>query len=282
MDKQKHSKWATIAMGVLSGILFLYVVFGYVLTRQLYASEPLNHVNITLRSQEKQQFVTAQSVLDELGEMTDTATVLSALDLSAIERKLKGVVNIEDAWVARSQKGNLNINVVPMRPVARVFNSTGYSYYINREGKKLQADAKYHCDVPIVTGNIDDGLLNAVDLLPVLQYVNGDSLWNSLTTSFKVDENHDLLLIPIIKGHVVNLGNPTDKNIADKFARLKTIYRDVLPHKGWQFYDTLSVKFRGQVVATRARKREATKDLQFEYVDAEEVSPDNMDTSPSA
>lgn len=268
-------------MGILSGILFLYILFGYVLTRQLYASERLAHINVTLESTGEQRFVTQQSVLDELELMPDTLTNLSHLDLSALERKLKGVVNIENASVARTQKGNLSINVVPMRPVARVFNASGYSYYINREGKKLQADTKYHCDVPIVTGNIDDGILNATELLDVLQYVNNDSLWNSLTSAFKVDKNHDLLLIPVVKGHVVNLGKPADKNIADKFARLKTMYRKVLPHKGWNYYDTLSVKFAGQVVATRAHKQESTKDLLFEYVDAEEVSPDNMDTSPT-
>ena len=42
--------------------------------------------------------------------------------------------------------------------------------------------------------------------------------------------------------------------IENKFARLKTMYKDVLPVKGWTYYDTISVKWRGQVVATRFKK----------------------------
>ena len=32
-------------------------------------------------------------------------------------------------------------------------------------------------------------------------------------------------------------------------------YREVLPVKGWNYYDTISVKWRGRVVATRREKK---------------------------
>ena len=67
------------------------------------------------------------------------------------------------------------------------------------------------------------------------------------------DRNHDIILVPVIRGHVVNFGDTS--MVDDKFLRLRTFYRKVLPTVGWQHYDTIAVKWRGQVVATRRHKR---------------------------
>jgi hypothetical protein len=43
--------------------------------------------------------------------------------------------------------------------------------------------------------------------------------------------------------------------IADKFSRLRKFYHEVMRIKGWDYYDTLSVKWRGRLVATRRTKK---------------------------
>lgn len=44
-------------------------------------------------------------------------------------------------------------------------------------------------------------------------------------------------------------------DLDDKFSRLMIAYKEVLPVKGWDFYDTLSVKWENQIVATRRSKK---------------------------
>lgn len=225
-------------------------------------------------------FVTVDGITSELGTLPTDTTLLADVDLRAIERKLDEVVNIETACVTRSQTGRIHIDVVPMIPVARIFSSDGSSYYINRAGKRLKADARYHVDVPVITGDLGrNGNVAAVDLIPLMNHIASDSLLNNLTTSLKVDPCGDVLLVPAIRGHVVNLGDPRDGNTADKFDRLLTIYRKVLPVKGWLYYDTISVKFAGQVVATKAKKRASRPIAAKELVDPEEDTLDNMLTT---
>lgn len=277
MSETKETKnRTTLVRGILSGVILLYLLFGLLVTDHLSASQKVKGVSITFNSRGQQNFITEEAVLNELQPLPTDTVFLRDVDFSEMESRLKNVVNIENARVNLTPQGTIKIDVTPVIPVARVFDTKGQSYYINRQGKKLVADSRYHVDVPVVMGNIDDSVVTARDLLPLINYINRDTLWNDLTTALKVEKNYDVLLVPRIRGHVVNLGNFHDRDYDNKFDRLFTIYHEVLPHKGWQFYDTISVKFAGQVVATRSIKRSAPAGMLHELVDSEEVDIANM------
>ena len=91
------------------------------------------------------------------------------------------------------------------------------------------------------------------------------------------DRNHDIILVPVIRGHVVNFGDTS--LIADKFARIKSFYNNVMPVKGWDYYESLSVKWRGQIVATRYDKPQASELYLATNEDYNEVT-DSMLTTP--
>ena len=69
----------------------------------------------------------------------------------------------------------------------------------------------------------------------------------------KVDKSNDIILVPIVRGQVINFGTPDD--FKSKFHRLERMYAEVMPVKGWNYYDTISVKWNRQIVATRRQKR---------------------------
>lgn len=272
----KNRGRGNLIRGILSGFLLLYLCFAFLITDYIKANSHIGKVNVSIISSDSQNFITPENALSELGTIPTDSDYVNDINLSAMEHSLKSLVNIETAEVARTVKGNIDIQIRPMIPVARVFDNTGLSYYVNRSGKKLRADIKYHADVPIIYGNIKDSGVSAKNLLPILQYIANDSVLNGLTSALKVDKNNDVLLIPEIKGHIVNLGDCNDKNIDDKFYRLLKMYRDVIPYKGWLFYDTISVKYTGQVVATRSKKKGYIPDLLYELEDSEEDDPDMM------
>jgi cell division protein FtsQ len=58
--------------------------------------------------------------------------------------------------------------------------------------------------------------------------------------------------VPNISGHVINIGSAD--GFENKFAKLMQFYRQVMPKKGWDTYDTISVKWNHQIVATRRVK----------------------------
>lgn len=169
---------------------------------------------------------------------------LSDIGLDSIRSYLIGLDKIETAEVMRLNNNRLRISVVPMVPIARIWPSKGPSYYVNREGKRIRAGARYHIDVPQVRGDYP-----AEKLLPLLDYLNANPEAGKLITMIAARDSSNIYLVPAIRGHIINLGSID--NIDDKFKRLERFYANVMPHKGWEHYDTISLKWNRQVVATR-------------------------------
>ena len=91
------------------------------------------------------------------------------------------------------------------------------------------------------------------DALPLVKYIDSDPKLANLTGMIVARDSRNLILVPRIKGHVVNFGDTT--RMKEKSHNLFLFYRKVMPHKGWMEYDTVSVKFRDQIVATRRDKK---------------------------
>ena len=251
---------ANIIRCILSILLAGYMVFAVILSQQWAASATApvtTPLKILVQDVDSTGFVTrhevSEMVKDFFAASGNGALVPSKISLLGIERLLNGVDNIEYARCTRRADDRMWIEVIPMRPIARVFDGND-SYYINRDGKRLTASLRYRCDVPFI--QLSPGYNGSLlDIIPLIDYVNASKVRQELVTAYSIAPNGDMILVPPFRGHVINFGNPRE-DIANKFDRLLTMYRDVLPVKGWDFYDNLSVKFRGQVVATRRKPRE--------------------------
>jgi cell division protein FtsQ len=249
-----------------------------VLANQALAGEKCQGFDIRIVQVEgSRDFVTAQEIRRLLKEwkLDDVNKAASAIPLQRIEDKLNQVDNIESAIVERMPNNKIRLTIVPMIPVARVFDFKGNSYYINRNGKRLTANARYHLDVPVISGSFRTER-EAASLIPLVEYLRDNPQWNAITSQIMVDpRTKDIILVPLIRGHVVNLGDTAD--IPDKLARVMTMYRKVMPLKGWEFYDTISVKWAGQVVATRRIKSIPEPAIMFDQEgDVEEQDVNSM------
>ena len=235
---------------LLSVVLIVYLVMALLISNDMAARDMCRGFQIeVMQNGASRNFVSKSEVERLLAEwnLDKTDIPASQVPIHTIESKLNAIDNIEHAVVERTATNKIRISVTPMIPVARIFDSMGHSYYINREGKRLTANARFRLDVPVITGHFDADHHPRM-LLPLLSRIGNDSAWNALVEP----KHHDVILIPMIRGHVINLGDTSD--IDNKLSRVMTMYRRVLPLKGWTFYDTLNVKWRGQVVATRRVK----------------------------
>lgn len=209
-------------------------------------------IEIEIKGQPKAEQITRRGITDKL--LHYPAKIIGApvntINTMAIADYLKGLSNFETVECLITSGRKLRVEVVPMVPEIRVFDSTG-SYYLNKDGKRIPSNAAFFVDVPVVTGAFDKRF-TARDVLPVVRYVAADSLLTRLVGMIKADGPDNILLIPRIRGHVINFGDTT--RLDEKRTALLTAYRSVLPYRGWETYDTISVKFRGQIVATRRDK----------------------------
>ncbi len=202
---------------------------------------------------------------------------LGTLNTDSIETRLNKNDKIETANCVILSDGRLLVEVVPMLPIARFFEN-GESFYINRDGKRITADRTYHMDVPLVIAERGDSTFSDTSLIPLLNAIKSDSTWNALVSAIKITPNRDIIIIPMIRGHVINFGDTS--NVQNKLARLRTMYKKVFPAKGWDYYDTLSVKWSGQVVATRRTKKMTEPLIKYdEYSENDDVEVATMETN---
>lgn len=196
--------------------------------------------------------VISRGVADNVYRITPVKDVpINAIDITALEKRINAITNIDYAECGIDAQGYLVVCVGALIPEMRIFTPDGRSYYVNKAGKRMDATPEFFTPVPVVYGTFSKYFPETA-LLPVIDMLRTDSLMHNLITMVEVRSPEDIILVPRINGHVINLGNTS--NLPRKVKYIETFYRKVMPYKGWQTYDTISVKFAGRVVATRAIK----------------------------
>lgn len=261
---------------LLSIALTIYLIVSLAFVRTIAKAAPCTGVDINIAQNEMTRFVTADIINAELQGIKGKSDSLKAseFDLRGIENALSNLDNIESVNCYRRADDAICIDIVPMIPVARVFSDT-ISYYLNAEGKRLTANNTYRIDVPVIIGNFDRHPEEIAGVLELLNEINSNENYRALVSAIEVNDARDILLVPSFTGHLINFGQPGGTD--EKFKRLSNFYRQVLPVKGWNYYDTISVKFSGQVIGHVApgNRRAAYNEFKDEDFD-EEISIDAM------
>lgn len=236
----------------LTVVLLAYLAFSLPATAEMARNDHFTACHINVVDSMHTGFIDEADISTECGGIKQWISQRRRKDVSlmALESKLRESDRIETVNVSVHNDGSLAIDVVPMVPVARVFDVNA-SYYINSEGKRISADPHYHVDVPVVVGHFPANR-TAARLLPLLDYITNHDELNALVSTVKQERNGDIIIVPNIRGHVVNFGDTA--HVTDKFERLMAFYRKVMPQRGWELYDTVSVKWNGSIVATRRNK----------------------------
>ena len=90
------------------------------------------------------------------------------------------------------------------------------------------------------------------DIYRISNYVCKDSLMNALIGQVYLEKNGDFILIPLVGKQTILFGSAnSDEVVADKFNRLKVFYKEGMPHEGWEKYNTIIVKYEGQIVCRK-------------------------------
>lgn len=240
--------------------LILILLIGYACGVTIWAhGESRRHgcsgIEVTITDTTSADSVTQHGVMEELARYPRkiVGQPIETIDTRHLEKYLSGFSNFEEVECNITTSGKLNVNVQPMVPAIRVFDGDK-SYYINKSGKVIASKPNFFVDVPVVTGNFNSEF-TPLQVLPVVKFIERDDVLSKLVGMIEAKDADNLMLIPRINGHVINFGDTN--HLAEKRRALLTVYRKVMPYKGWNEYDTISVKFRGQVVATRRDKSRA-------------------------
>ncbi|MCM1109848.1 MAG: cell division protein FtsQ/DivIB [Clostridium sp.] len=253
-ERLKKTNLRLVLNIALSLMLLGYLVVALGFTTRLSSQRLCQGIGVEILDSARNGFVRAAEIERELGDLYTTAkgTPLSQIDLHAIEQHLAAIDKIEHVEAVVLTNDSVLVRVTPLVPVARIFEEGHPSYYINHSGKRFLADARYTMDVPVIRGEFSRQTIDPLELIPLAEYIENDRRLRDMFSMIDVRSRNDIYLVPNILGQVVEFG--TVDNIPAKFRRLERFYKEVLPEKGWNFYDTISVKWNGQVVGTLARK----------------------------
>lgn len=218
--------------------------------------EPCKSVDVVILNDDSVTFVTPEGIVREfeINNIYPEGKLVTSLDTDSMERVLDRCDYLESAECYVSNINRLVVAVRQFMPVMRVYDrGDGRVYYVNRNGKQMAVDGRYHIDVPVVEGDFT-GSFKPLRLLPLINYVESDTSLVGLVSMYMVRDSNNVCFVPSICGHVVNLGNLD--NIESKFKKLKLFYDKVMPHKGWDAYTEISLKWDYQVVGTLRSKKQ--------------------------
>lgn len=192
-----------------------------------------------------------RAYLDRAGLLPE-GKAMRHVSTQEIEEYVRRIDLLRDVCCYHKRNGDVYLTVSQRVPVARVMTDEGDDFYLDADGGRIAVDTMYLDYLPLVLGCSDD-TLQARDLLPMIGYISHHPFWSAQVEHIFISPRHEVSITPRVGNHTIFLGSP--EGYREKLLRVLSFYEQVMPRVGWAAYDTISVKYAGQVVCTRRDKK---------------------------
>lgn len=277
-------------------LLALWMVLSFgVLVLLVAAINVKNHktckgINIEIRGVKEYFFLTKQDIIKIISQNGDDepeGKIVTAFNLQGMETALEKNVWVKDAELFFDNNQLLHVIIVEKEPVARIFATNGYSFYIDSSGDRLPLSDKISVRLPVFTGfpggrnrplNADSILIEDIKRISI-QILN-DQFWMAQIAQVAVTPERTFEMIPTVGNHIIQFG--TGENCVNKFRRLFIFYSQVLSKAGFDKYSKISVQYDKQVIGTKKGtiakidSVQAMKNIQQMIEDAKKVYEDSV------
>jgi cell division protein FtsQ len=196
------------------------------------------------------------------------------LNIKAIEQYISDMTEVKSVRVFSEIGSRWSIDVTLRKPIARIFNIFGETFYLDEDGMIMQISPIHTARVLVVSGNLKDrpGLISMDhiinndslksirkldDVYRISNYVCKDPLMQSLIGQVHLRKDGDFVLIPIVGGQEIIFGTAnSDKEVKEKFRKLKIFYNEAIPYEGWDKYNEINLKYDRQIVGKTKENNE--------------------------
>lgn len=218
-------------------------------------------------------FITKEEILTDLEfhQLWHNGQKAGELKVEEIERYLSGISQVKDVKVFRRLGGDWKIDVTTRKPIARVFNRFGETFYLDDEGVIMDVSAQHAARTLVVTGEISDrkdeenldeiinndsliSIRNLDDIYRISNYVCNDPVFHALIGQIHLEKNGDFVLIPLVGDQKIIFGSAlSEEEVAEKFKKLRIFYKEAMPYEGWDVYSEISLKYEDQIVCKKKK-----------------------------
>ncbi|MBS1928319.1 MAG: hypothetical protein IT254_11445 [Chitinophagaceae bacterium] len=194
-----------------------------------------------------------------------TGRPVSDFDLISLEKTLEKEVWVKEAQLFFDNNNILNVLVEEREPVARIFTTSGGTFYIDSSSHRLPLSDKFSANVPVFTGFPSDVMIfskpDSILLLSIRNLsmkIAADSFLMAMIDQVDITPQRYFEMIPKIGNQVIKFGDASDAD--KKFEKLKLFYKKVMTKVGWSRYSVINLQYRNQVVAKIRGKDDVKED----------------------
>lgn len=206
--------------------------------------------------QENNYFIEKENVEDiitEKGREPVEGEKLIHINVSNVENRVKMDKFVKDVEVSKTLKGELEVKVTQRRPIARFIRSDS-AFYVSDQGVFLPMSNRYSARVVLISEQgkspyfLSNELKNESDSLfyDLLTEIDRDDFFNKIVSEIIIKEDGQLWIRPQVSRQMIVWGLPVDTK--SKYERLKKLYKDILPSKGWNKYQLVNLSFKDQII----------------------------------
>lgn len=264
----KMKKIGTIVFLSLLGIGVLTIlIVANTTNKKVLAKKP----TISIHVNGENAFLTKNELLDRLmlKKLFWSGCRVEEINVKKIENYIAQMEEIKAVKVYKNIGNSWNIKIELRKPIARIFSLAQKSYYLDDEGVTISKSYLHSARLLVVSGYINEPLrkmavkefinndsLKSIrkldDIYRISNYVCTDPFFRDLIGQVYLEKNGDFLLIPLLGSQTILFGAAnSDKEVKDKFTRLKIFYKEAMPQVGWAKYNTIIVKYDGQIVGRK-------------------------------
>lgn len=213
-------------------------------------------------------FVDKKDILDALKVSENTNPVgksIGSFNLKKLEQQLKNDIWIKSAELYFDNNEILQVSVSEREPIARVFTTTGASFYIDDSLTMLPLSEKFSARLPVFTGfpfdrkvlsKADSSLLRDIKVISLA--IQKDSFCMAMIDQVDINENKVFEMVPKIGNQLIIFGDARHAEV--KFEKMKLFYKNIMLKAGWKNYSVIDISYNNQVVARRKGAADVTSD----------------------
>ncbi|WKK79587.2 cell division protein FtsQ/DivIB [Marivirga arenosa] len=248
-------KSLNIALKIVLPVIIFLVTIGFVSKKQ---NEVLcKKIIINIENQQGNFFLNEadiNSLLTKNGNEMILNLPYEKFKLKDLEERVNAHKFIQTAEVYRDLAGNMMVDAVQARPIARIFDPNGEDHYISDQGKILPVSDRFTARVMVLSGDFFNPYLEkdmladqaGKDLFHFIKFIEQDKFWSAQFAQLEVDDRGIINIYPQVTKQLIEFG--TVYNYSDKLSKLKIFYDKILPDRGWNRYDRVNLQFKEQII----------------------------------
>jgi len=276
--------WITIGAGI--GVLLVAAI-------KKKDAQHCKGIAIDIKGADHNKFLDETDILNSITQIAKGNPVgktVSSFNLRMMEKELQKNVWVKTAELFFDNNEMLQVVVNEREPVARIFTTTGTSFYIDEDDAMLPLSDKFSARLPVFTGFPSDRIVLSKadsslikDIKAISLEIQKDSFRMAMIEQVDITPQRNFEMMPKIGNQTIVFG---DASAAEqKFEKLELFYKQIMTKAGWNYYSVINLQYKDQVVAKRRGAEDVSADslrtlqvMQMVATNAEKQASDSLQT----